>query len=138
MVALGLPVVLACGPDPLEKRLLERVTSHGGFASALFPGTLTLKQLGALIARARLMVGMDSAPMHVAAAVGTPTVAFFGPSGDIEWGPWQVPHRVLKSSHACRPCGRDGCGGGKRSECLDAIGVEAAVEAVTSLLEETG
>jgi heptosyltransferase III len=135
---LGLPSVLVCGPDPLEKQLLELVKKHGNIAAVEFPGSLSLKQLGALIGRARLMVGMDSAPMHIAAAMGTPTVAFFGPSGEIEWGPWQVPHRVLKSSHSCRPCGRDGCGGGKRSECLESIEVETAVAAVKSLLEETG
>lgn len=135
---LGLPVVLVCGPDPLEQQLLDLVSKTREFAAATFSGTLSLKELGALIGRARIMVGMDSAPMHIAAAMGTPTVAFFGPSGDVEWGPWQVRHRILRSSHSCRPCGRDGCGGGKRSECLEAIEIDAAFAAVQSLLEETG
>lgn len=134
----GLPVALVCGPDPLEQHLLENVKSQAGPVAATFPGNLSLKELAALIGRARLMVGMDSAPMHMAAAMGTPTVAFFGPSGEIEWGPWQVPHRILTSSHTCRPCGRDGCGGGKRSECLEAIELPEALAAVESLLEETG
>ena len=133
----GQPVVLVCGPDPLEQRLLEAVKSRTNSVTATFPGNLPLKELAALIGRARLMVGMDSAPMHMAAAMGTPTVAFFGPSGEIEWGPWQVPHRVLTSSHACRPCGRDGCGGGKRSECLEEIELPQVLAAVVSLLEET-
>lgn len=133
----GLPVALVCGPDPLEQRLLEAVKSRTDSVTATFPGNLSLKELAALIGRARLMVGMDSAPMHMAAAMGTPTVAFFGPSGEIEWGPWQVPHRVLTSSHACRPCGRDGCGGGKRSECLEEIELPQVLAAVASLLEET-
>jgi heptosyltransferase-3 len=134
----GLPVVLVCGPDPLEQRLLENVKMQAGPVAATFPGNLSLKELAALIGRARLMVGMDSAPMHMAAAMGTPTVAFFGPSGDVEWGPWEVPNRVLTSSHACRPCGRDGCGGGKRSECLEEIGLPEALAAIESLLGETG
>ncbi len=137
LAARGLPVVLVCGPDPLEQRLLENVKNRTGPVAAVFPGNLSLKELAALIGRARLMVGMDSAPMHMAAAMGTPTVAFFGPSGDVEWGPWQVPHRILTSSHACRPCGRDGCGGGKRSECLEAIELPQALAAVESLLKET-
>ena len=53
-------------------------------------GKLTLKELGALTARARLFIGVDSMPMHLAAAMGTPTVALFGPSGEAEWGPWNV------------------------------------------------
>jgi len=137
IVAGGMPVALVSGPDPLEQRLLCEVTSRLKHPLPTFPGTLSLKELAALIARARLFVGMDSAPMHMAAAMGTPTVALFGPSGEIEWGPWQVPHRIITSSHPCRPCGRDGCGGGKRSECVEVITPEQVLEAVRSLLEET-
>ena len=83
------------------------------------------RELAALTARARAFVGVDSAPMHIAAAMGTPTLALFGPSGEIEWGPWRVPHRVVVSrAHPCRPCGIDGCGGGKVSECLTTLGVD--------------
>ena len=133
----GMAVALVCGPDPMELRLLERVRSQTASVTAMYPGNLSLREVAALIGQARLMVGMDSAPMHMAAAMGTPVVAFFGPSGDVEWGPWMVPHRILTSAHACRPCGRDGCGGGKRSECLEAIGVDEAMAAVGSLLEQT-
>ncbi|HWA13854.1 MAG TPA: putative lipopolysaccharide heptosyltransferase III [Burkholderiales bacterium] len=134
----GLTVALVSGPDPLELRLLESVRSQTTADTAAFPGNLSLKELAALIGEARLMVGMDSAPMHMAAAMGTPVVAFFGPSGEVEWGPWQVPHRILASAHACRPCGRDGCGGGKRSECLESIRLDDALDAVLLLLEQTG
>ena len=98
-------------------------------------GQLNLKELAALTAAARMFVGVDSAPMHIAAAVGTPTVALFGPSGDKQWGPWGVPSRVLTSgAHLCRPCGHDGCGGGKVSDCLTAIEVEAVLQAAQELL----
>ena len=96
---------------------------------------LSLKHLAALTARAKLFIGVDSAPMHIAAAVQTPTVALFGPSGELEWGPWRVPHRVVASSeHACRPCGNDGCGGGKVSECLTRLSQEAVLSAVDALI----
>jgi len=137
LVARGKRVVVVCGPDPLEHRLLSEVERRASAPVTTFPGTLSLKELAALIARARLFVGMDSAPMQIAAAMGTPTVALFGPSGEIEWGPWQVPHRILTSSHPCRPCGRDGCGGGKRSECLEVIELQEVLAAVESLLGET-
>jgi heptosyltransferase-3 len=101
-------------------------------------GRLTLAQLAALTARARLFFGVDSAPMHMAAAMGTPVVALFGPSDEREWGPWQVPHRVVTSSeHPCRPCRNDGCGGGKISECLTMLPHERALEAIDALLAET-
>ena len=57
-------------------------------------GQLSLSELAALTARARAFAGVDSAPMHIAAAVGTPALALFGPSSEIAWGPWQVPQRV--------------------------------------------
>ena len=79
-------------------------------------------------------VGVDSMPMHLAAAMGVPTVALFGPSGESEWGPWNVAHRVVQSGHSCRPCGQDGCGGGKVSECLTLLPVEAVHAAARELL----
>ncbi|MCW5623664.1 MAG: putative lipopolysaccharide heptosyltransferase III [Burkholderiales bacterium] len=127
-------VVLTCGPDPAELEINRAITTRLRQPVVDLGGQLTLKELGALIRRAKLFIGVDSAPMHMAAAVGTPTVALFGPSGDIEWGPWQVPSRVLTSDHRCRPCGFDGCGGGKRSECLQAIAPERALAAAEELL----
>ena len=97
-------------------------------------GQLTLKQLAALTAQAKLFIGVDSAPMHIAAAMQTPVLASFGPSGDKEWGPWMVPHRLITSDHPCRPCGQDGCGGGKISECLTTLPVDDVYAATQELL----
>ncbi|MCK6390776.1 MAG: putative lipopolysaccharide heptosyltransferase III, partial [Azonexus sp.] len=66
--------------------------------------------------------------------VGTPVVAIFGPSGDKQWGPWGVPSRVVTSRHTCRPCGLDGCGSGKVSDCLTAVTVDEVLAAVNALL----
>ena len=87
---------------------------------------------------ARAFAGVDSAPMHIAAAVGTPSVALFGPSSELAWGPWRTPHRVVVSGDfPCRPCGLDGCGGGKVSECLTTLPVERVHGAFTDLLAQT-
>ena len=102
-----------------------------------FSGQLSLKELAALSARARLFVGVDSAPMHIAAAMRTPVVALFGPSGEVEWTPWEVPHRLVLSTHPCRPCGRDGCGGSKVSQCLTTLGIERVESAIDELLSAT-
>jgi heptosyltransferase-3 len=108
--------------------------ARSGVAVTDLGGKLTLRELAALTARARLFIGVDSAPMHIAAAAGTPVVALFGPSGEKEWGPWRVPHRVVHSNHPCRPCGQDGCGGGKVSECLTQLPVETVLAAANELL----
>ena len=131
--ALGERVLVTAAPDPEELGLIARIRELARTPFADLCGKLTLKQLGAVTRHARLFVGVDSAPMHIASAMQTPVVALFGPSGEFNWGPWQVPQRVIASSHSCRPCGNDGCGGGKLSECLSVLPVSEVLQAVQSL-----
>jgi heptosyltransferase-3 len=131
----GERVVVTCAPDAREMEFAEAMLGQAGAGVANLAGQLSLKELGALAQRARLFVGVDSAPMHIAAAMGTPVVALFGPSGELEWGPWGVPHRVVTSTaHPCRPCGIDGCGGSKISECLTTLPVTRVMAAISELL----
>ena len=133
--ARGLRVALTAAPDDAERAMVRDILAACRSKPLDLSGQLSLKQLAALSARARLFVGVDSAPMHIAAAMGTPVVALFGPSGEREWGPWRVPHRVVASTvHACRPCGNDGCGGGKLSECLSTLPLARVLEAADALL----
>jgi heptosyltransferase-3 len=127
-------VVLTAAPDPQELALVDEIVAKTGTRPLVLAGKLQIKELGALTAGARLFVGVDSMPMHLAAAMGTPAVALFGPSGEEEWRPWRVKHRVVASGHPCRPCGNDGCGGSKVSECLTTLGVDQVHEAVEQLL----
>lgn len=136
LTACGETVVLSAAPDAAELAMLADIQSRLARPVASLAGELSLKQLAALIDDATLFVGMDSVPMHMAAALQTPCVALFGPSGDIEWGPWQVPHRLLTSYMSCRPCGQDGCGGGKRSECLERIDEQQVLAAIAQLQQE--
>ncbi len=130
----GRTVLLTAAPDAAEMACIAAIQAELTTPVASLAGQLSLKELGAIIAGADLFIGMDSVPMHMAAATQTPTIALFGPSGDIEWGPWQVPHRVLIAEHyRCRPCGRDGCGGSKISDCLNAISVEQVLTAIEQL-----
>jgi heptosyltransferase III len=132
--ARGEEVVLTGSPSPEERSLVDAVVEGLRFPVLNLAGKLTLKELAALIARARLFIGVDSAPMHMASAMGTPAVVLFGPSGDVEWGPWHIPHRILVSRHSCRPCGFNGCGGGNRSECIEAIPTRSVFEALEQVL----
>ena len=142
LTAGGIRVVLTAAPDPRERALLDAIVAAAGARAGSvidLGGQLTLPELAALSRQARVFVGVDSAPMHISAAVQTPVVALFGPSGDIEWAPWRVPHRIVASTeHPCRPCGIDGCGGGKVSECLTTLPVARVDAALADLLAETG
>ncbi|MCK6411968.1 MAG: putative lipopolysaccharide heptosyltransferase III [Azonexus sp.] len=132
--AAGHAVVLSAAPSTDERAMVDAIQARLAQPVPSLAGELSLKELAALTQAARLFVGVDSAPMHIAAAVGTPVVALFGPSGDKQWGPWGVPHRVVASDrHPCRPCGIDGCGGGKLSDCLAAIEVDTVLAAVREL-----
>ena len=131
-------VVLTASPDADEISMIGKILESARTKPLDLAGKLSIKELGALAARARLFVGVDSMPMHLAAAMGTPTVALFGPSGEHEWGPWNVAHRVVTSAHACRPCGNDGCGGGKVSECLTKLEVDRVHAACEELLRGEG
>jgi heptosyltransferase-3 len=139
LAAAGERVVLTAAPSEPELELVRAVRAACRAETVDLAGSLTLKQLAALSGRAKLFVGVDSAPMHIAAAMGTPVVALFGPSGELEWGPWRVPHRVVVSdAHPCRPCGNDGCGGGKVSECLTTLPVDRVLAAARELLAARG
>jgi heptosyltransferase-3 len=129
----GEQIVLTGASGGSEAAYLREVFANLRHPVVNLTGKLTLKELAALTARARLFVGVDSAPLHIASAMGTPAVALFGPSGEVEWGPWQVPHRIVTSAHACRPCGINGCGGSNRSECLETLPVERVLAAIEEL-----
>ncbi|HWI39101.1 MAG TPA: putative lipopolysaccharide heptosyltransferase III [Burkholderiales bacterium] len=132
LAAEGHAVVITAAPDETAfvAAILEKATSK----PINLAGQLSLKDLGALTARARLFIGVDSMPMHLAAAMGTPTVALFGPSRENEWGPWNVEQRVVTTMHSCRPCGIDGCGSGKVSDCLTLLPVDAVHAAARELI----
>jgi heptosyltransferase-3 len=136
LAADGHRVVVTAAPDAREKAMVSRILEAAAVPVLDLSGQLTLREMAALAARARLFFGVDSAPMHIAAAMGTPVVALFGPSDERTWSPWRVPHRVvsLADRFACRPCGLDGCGGGKVSECLVQLPVERAMAAIDELL----
>ncbi|MBE3100251.1 MAG: lipopolysaccharide heptosyltransferase I [Planctomycetes bacterium] len=88
----------------------------------------TLKEMAALAAEARAMVTNDSGPMHVAAAVGTPVVAVFGPTHPGRTGPYGPGHHVLVGKAPCRPC--------FRRECLYSSGPRALACLLTVTAEE--
>jgi len=143
VAADGWAVAITGAPDDRERALTTAVLSAVRPATRArvidLTGQLSLSELGALTGRARAFAGVDSAPMHIAAAMGTPALALFGPSSELAWGPWRVAQRVIASEKfSCRPCGLDGCGGGKVSECLTTLPVERVHAALVSLMKETG
>ncbi len=137
MAGRGFRCVLTASPDPDERALTARIASLAAEARPLdLAGALTLKQLGALMVDAAALLTVDSVPLHMASALQRPVVALFGPSSEEEWGPWNNPRSVVVAAgYACRPCGMDGCGGSKVSDCLVQLPALRVIAALDSLLE---
>lgn len=97
-------------------------------------GATTLKQLAAVAAKSNLFFGVDSAPMHIAAAVNTPVIALFGPSGEQQWRPWGEGHCILIKKLGCRACEQCAREGVKVRRCLDAIKPEEVIGMIAAKL----
>ncbi len=140
LIQSGHRIVLSAAPDPAEIHMLDQIMAQMQHKDVLsLAGQLNLDELAALMERARLFIGMDSAPMHMAAALNIPTVCLFGPSGDLEWGPWmpEERRRIITADplqYPCRPCGLAGCGDSGIADCLQAIEVAQVHKAVEELL----
>lgn len=139
LAARGLAVVLTAAPDARESLLCDAIVQQAGARCIDLRGQLSLPELGAVIREAAVFAGVDSVPMHIAAAVGTPGIGIFGPSKDLEWGPWSERMRVVASrDFPCRPCNIDGCGGSKRSECLVTLPASQVIAALDEVMAQHG
>lgn len=97
-------------------------------------GKTTIKQLGAISAASDLFVGVDSAPMHIATAVGTSVVAIFAMTDEVQWGPWDKGHTVVKEFLECMPCQKGKCDGILPRKCMEAIKPDAVKKAIEDKL----
>ncbi len=101
-------VVLLGGPEdrPLCDEVVQRSGGHGSNAA----GRLSFLASAALIRRAAVLITNDSAPIHLATAMGTPTVAIFGATiPEFGFTPFHIPHRIVQvDGLPCRPCGIHG------------------------------
>ena len=85
---LGIPVVLSAAPNADEMGRIATILSLCASEPLNFAGKLNLKELAALAGNATAFVGVDTATMHIAAALDTPTIAFFVASAVFHWGAW--------------------------------------------------
>ncbi|MBW1613449.1 MAG: glycosyltransferase family 9 protein [Deltaproteobacteria bacterium] len=99
-------------------------------------GKTSLGELVAILKKCSLLIGIDSASMHIAAAVGTPTVTIFGPSSPVNWAPRGRQHKIITKDFPCVPCRQKGCNNSEVSRCLDALSVEEIIPVVENKVLE--
>lgn len=81
-------VIMTAGSTPQEKKIVEEILAQTVTQPLDLSGKINLQELSYLYSKAKLYLGIDTAPMHIAAAVNTRVFALFGPTEAIEWGPW--------------------------------------------------
>jgi len=120
---LGLRCVVSGGNDVVDMPFGDRAINLGGKTD--------LKELVALIDGASLVIANDSAPMHIAAALGRPLVSIFGPTNAVRTGPYGRPDTVLQLDLVCRPCYSRSCA---HTSCMNWIEVEHVMTAAKAQL----
>lgn len=118
-----------------EQRLTEALPASLPIINLV--GRTSILELGAMLERCDVCLTCDSGPMHIAAAVGTPTVSLFGPTDPVRHRPYGVGHTVIEKSVSCRPCYKRTC---HRQDtphlCMQKIGTDEVVKAVETRLHQ--
>ncbi|MBN2302195.1 MAG: glycosyltransferase family 9 protein [Lentisphaerae bacterium] len=99
-------------------------------------GRLTLPETGGLLSQVDLLIGNDSGPVHMAVAVGTPTLTIYGPTDPTRTGPYGHENRVVTADLDCRPCFCRTC---RRKDlaCLTSVTPERIANEAFEMLEQT-
>ena len=131
----GFQVALVGSPEerPIGTEILQ--TAKRPMISLI--GNTRLLELAALMTRCRLFIGNDAGPMHMAAAVGCPVVALFGPSNPAVWAPRGKHVKIIHKGLDCRECFHPGCFRGEQG-CMKLITVDEVLKEATALLEDDG
>jgi heptosyltransferase-3 len=129
----NLPIVITSGRDPFEVDFTSELIARVPVAFQEI-GTLTVNQLGALIENSAGFLGVDSMPMHLAAALGRPGVALFGPTDDKTWGPWRSRLAVMRQDCRCLREGLRTCPTGPASQCLASLPGDAVLDKIAAVL----
>jgi heptosyltransferase-1 len=104
---LGLGVVFTGGGQ--DRDSIEEIITRVSPPPVNFCGRLDLLELAELFNRCALVISTDTGPMHLAAAMGTPVVALFGPTSPLRTGPYGPGHTVVRTGIPCSPCYKKKC-----------------------------
>jgi heptosyltransferase-3 len=159
LASQGMAVVVAGGASPEELAYSRALVAQMPAGTVDVAGRVDLAALAWLVSRARIYVGTDTAVTHLAAALGVPTVAIFGPSSPVKWGPWPKgfaagpasPWKMVGTQRSgnvlllqgetdCVPCLGEGCEKhiASLSDCLQHLPSSRVINAVQQMLFPVG
>ena len=128
----GIKAVLVGAPS--DKQAAHRINEMTGMKALNLAGKTGLKELAYLVGLAEFMVTVDSGPMHIAATVGTPVIAIFGPTAPWRTGPYGTVHRVIRKGLDCSPCYKRACPETDKMKCMTGVVVDEVERAVQELM----
>jgi heptosyltransferase-3 len=151
----GIRALFTMAPGEFEGRIREEIRAAGIAGSNFVREPLSLRKVAALVSRAKAYVGVDTVVTHIAAALGRPTVAVYGPTPPWRWGPWPnglpvctpYAHRggvqrkgnivIVQKDWECAACDRMGCDHTRESfsRCLLELTPQEVLGPLCSLLE---
>ncbi|HEY4743545.1 MAG TPA: glycosyltransferase family 9 protein, partial [Desulfuromonadaceae bacterium] len=117
--------------SPEEQALGERIVAEVGVAVRLLPW-LRIRELIPVIRRVDLLIGGDTGPLYLAAAVGTATVSYYRATSAAIYAPKGKRHRAIQAPLDCAGCQRTACD--RDAQCRASITVDALFEAVTNVM----
>jgi len=149
----GMRIVLTGGNDATEMANVKALQQLMPAGTVNVAGELGFSEVAYLLSKAQAYVGPDTVVTHLAAAVGTPTVALFGPSNPVKWGPWpkgydkdEEPYHMVGTQYVgnvvllqgggdCVPCMEEGCDRhiNSLSRCLQELSVTSVLMALSGL-----
>ena len=136
LLSQGYQVVFTGSPQ--DSAMIDEIGHSNKAPMIRLDGQTTLKTLAALYRSSRAVITTDTGPMHLAAAVGTPVVALFGPTAPWRTGPYGDGHVVVRAGLSCSPCFMRACHtvAFEKMACMKRITVGEVVEAVNGLAAE--
>lgn len=133
LIERGLQIVMTGAPTDEQRAQMQAVQKATKKKLASL-SSLTIGELVAVIAGAKLFVGNDSGPAHIAAAVKTPLAVMFGPASSVRWSPWRAPSVLVQNPFACNPCSMYKCEAFDEPECIRSISVAQVMGAIEKVM----
>jgi predicted lipopolysaccharide heptosyltransferase III len=119
-----------------ERKRADEIIEKCRWEAYNLAGETSIGTLAAVFKVCKLFIGVDSAGVHIAAAVGIPTVSIFGPSSASDWAPRGKHHSAVYKSLPCVPCKNKGCQDSEFSRCLKELTLKEVKTVVKSKADE--
>jgi len=125
---LGYSVILTWGEQ--EYKIVEEIASFARYPVTIACKTASVKQLIAILHHARLYIGGDTGPTHIASSIGIPTIAIFGPKDHLVYAPYGDNAFVVRKEIPCSPCEKRTC---DHVSCITSVAPNDVFDAVCKL-----